>query len=175
LLSLLRSDRFDNILEIGVGQSSQLIAAYTLAADSRRSVHIEHDEDWLTASLPSSRRIAALHAPLGEARIGTRRIAWYQCEPPTERFSLVLVDGPPAASRATRHNRRGIANWLPEILADEFVLVIDDATRIGERQLVCDIERCLDAAGIAYLRAEFTGATSQAVFATPALRFAYYL
>jgi hypothetical protein len=175
LLSVLRSGDFPSILEIGVGHTTQLIASYTLAVETRRSVHLEHDATWLSETLPASPRVTALHSPLGSTSIGSRSIDWYQCEPPAERFSLVLVDGPPAASRSTRHNRRGVANWLPAILADEFVLVIDDATRVGERQLVLDVERSLAAAGITYLRAEFTGATSQILFATPGYRFAYYL
>lgn len=175
LLSLLRSRDFTRILEFGVGQSSKLISAYVDGTPGTTSMHIEHDKAWLDMAVPYSPEIQLVYAPLVKTKVFDKEVQWYSAERPESQFDLLLVDGPPAWSRETRFNRHGILNWIPEILADDFVLVFDDAARVGERKATAAVKRILSETGREVLSADFVGGSSQTVFATPKFRYAVYL
>lgn len=55
---------------------------------------------------------------------------------------LILVDGP-FGGRSER-SRRDIVPYLPQILAEEFVIMIDDCGRKGEENLVQEIRGILN-------------------------------
>ena len=175
LLSLLRSGDFTHILEFGVGQSSKLISAYVTGTPGATSMHVEHDKEWLDRAVPCSPGIQRVHAPLIKTKVFDKEVQWYSMERPESQFDLLLVDGPPALSRGMRFNRHGILNWIPEVLADDFVLIFDDAARIGERKATAAVKRILSETGREILSADFTGGSSQTVFATPKYRYAVYL
>lgn len=175
LLALLRSERFHSILELGVGRSTQLIAPYVAAGSDRRSVHVESDDAWLSASLPSAPRIQGLHAPLVETIVDGKRIEWYGCDRPDTQFDLVIIDGPAAWHWPNRYNRLGVLRWLPEILADEFVICIDDTARAVERRLASLVAQLLREKRPEARSMTFTGATSQTLFATSLFQWALYL
>lgn len=175
LLSLLRTGSFTRIMEFGVGQSSKLIGAYVASNPDATSVHVEHDKEWLDVAVPHSPRIQRVYAPLTDTVVFRRKVKWYAMERPASQFDLILVDGPPAWNRGTRFDRHGILNWIPEILADDFVLMFDDAARMGERRAVAETKRLFSAADYTTLSTDYTGGSSQTVFATPKFRNAVYL
>jgi hypothetical protein len=65
-----------------------------------------------------------------------------------------------------QYNRSGIINWLPEILQDEFVILIDDTNRIGEFQLARSIASKLEKSGIQVGTRDIVGGNSQIILAT---------
>ena len=62
--------------------------------------------------------------------------------------NLILIDGP-FGGKSSR-SRRDIIPHLPEILAEEFVIIVDDCGRKGEANLLQEITRLLENENIEY-------------------------
>ena len=60
-------------------------------------------------------------------------------EPPCE---LILIDGPFGGH--SERSRRDVVPYLPRILAEEFIIMIDDCGRKGEENLVKEIKSILN-------------------------------
>jgi predicted O-methyltransferase YrrM len=174
LLSVLRAGRTDRMLEFGVGQSSRVLRQYA-AEHGKELVHIDDNEEWLRIATEEGPGVSAEFRPPRPMRVGGHDIEWYSGEPPEGRFDLVLVDGPVAEAEGKTYNRLGVAEWIPDVLADEFVLVVDDASRPGEQALVGLVEQRLRAAGRQAGQRHIIGANSQMLFATPAFTEFLYL
>lgn len=120
-----------DILEIGAGQSSLLLDALARAGRAQSLVTLEHDAAWaarIAARVAHEVRVAPLRpapvfgieAPVYDINLGRR-------------FDLVVVDGPIGTPR---YSRWGTLQLLSESLAEEFVVVFDDAERPGERATI---------------------------------------
>lgn len=169
LLSILRDSPVSHLLEFGVGQTSRLLIQYAQRFQKSLTL-IEHDEYWLRDVVRCEQSVTALHARLRQTIVAGKSIRWYDCERPSETFDFVLVDGPMAHSTTNRYNRLGVMNWLPQLLQDEFILIVDDSSRAGESLLVELAVSSFRSRGVAVLRKEFMGATSQTIIVTPGLR-----
>jgi hypothetical protein len=174
LLNLLRDGRFNRVLELGVGKSTALITQWVQASGGS-SVHVDDDADWLAMAAAEQARVERIHAPLVATRVEKRDIRWYGCDRPEGAFDLVLVDGPQAWSRSSRYDRWGVLNWLPGVLADEFVIVLDDTSRRGERRLVHAAQTTLANAGRETKIREIVGANSQTLLVSPGHEAALYI
>ena len=76
-------------------------------------------------------------------------------------FELAVVDGP----RGTpRHSRRGLLSLLTPDLPDDFALVMDDASRFGERQTAGAVHRRLGELARPYQAGVTAAADAQIVF-----------
>jgi hypothetical protein len=175
LLSVLRDEPVHRVLEFGVGKSSQLITDYVRAFPDAASFHVEHDPLWLEQAVAEHPRVHKVFCALQPTLVQGRDINWYSADRPDERFDLIVVDGPPAFTSASRYARAGMLNWLPGVLADEFVLVVDDANRPGERWLTDQAESTFRAHGIQAEKRQLTAASTQLFFATPGRRSALYV
>jgi len=125
-----------SVLELGAGQSSLLLDALRVAGRVSAVTTLEHDADWaarIGARVGHEVRHAAL-CPVEVAGIVTPAYATAL----DRQFDCVIVDGPIGTPT---HSRLGALALIEHHLADDFVLVFDDAERPGERQT---IERCLD-------------------------------
>lgn len=179
LLSVLNADtELDATLELGVGASTQLITQWA-AARGKRSVHVDDDDAWLKTSLRTAdpERSTGVLAPLVRTRVAGRDISWYDLPDDfsDQRFGLVLIDGPQAWNRATRYDRIGAASRVADLLADEFVIVIDDASRPGERLLTQLLSSELENRGVSFTTRLIIAGNSQTLLVTPGYRFAAYL
>lgn len=135
--------RFRRVLELGSGASTILIArALELVGDDAQVVSLEHHERWAAEAARAidraglSRRARVVHAPL-VAYPGAPE-PWYDLsplEPDDGPFDLVLVDGPEGGARAPLA-RYGALPLLRDRLASGAVLLLDDALRKGEREIV---------------------------------------
>lgn len=174
LLILLREGEFHRVLELGVGKSTALLQQWA-SAHQAETAHVDDDAGWLEATVIDQPGSTAIHAPLATRTVLGREIEWYGSKPPSGRFDLVLVDGPQAWHSDNRYNRLGVLDWIPDILAEHFVLVVDDASRPGEQALVRTAERRLRASRPEVISREVIGGNSQALLATPRYRFAGFL
>ena len=69
--------------------------------------------------------------------------------------------------------RRDILPLLPGILAKDFIIMIDDCGRSGEKRTIADIEVVLAKSGIAYEKKLYTGEETKlaCVIASKTCRF----
>ena len=68
-------------------------------------------------------------------------------------------------------SRRDIFEFLPGILEDDFVIVIDDYDRIGEQNTVKEIEGILNAKGISYASGIYLGLSNICVITAECNKF----
>ncbi|UUY02898.1 hypothetical protein LRS13_19760 [Svornostia abyssi] len=174
LLSILREGEFSRVLELGVGKSTSLIQQWA-AAHEAETVHVDDDAEWLALTVKDQPGATAIHAPLRPTSVAGHKIDWYGADRPPGGFDLVLVDGPQAWTGDLKFNRLGALEWVPDVLAPEFIVLIDDASRPGERELATLAEAKLRNAGLEVQPRDVVGSNSQALLVTPKYRFAAYL
>lgn len=172
---LTEAQGIQRVLELGAGISTSLIAQWVASREGVSSVHVDDDEQWLAMTVPENPRITPVFAPLKAMSVGGHDIQWYDASAPAGPFDLVLVDGPQAWNAENRYHRLGVLTWLPEHLSDEFIVLVDDASRPGEHLLVGELEQAVASRDAPVHRRHVVGANSQTLLVTDAHRFAAYL
>lgn len=132
------------VVELGSGVST-IILARLLRERGGRLTSLEHDPGWLRVvgsqldreGLGDVARL--LHAPLGDHPLGLDGAPWYaqdavQALPAG--IDLLLVDGPPGYGAGMERSRYPALPVLGERLAPAALVVLDDAARPGEREVV---------------------------------------
>lgn len=141
-----------NILELGLGQSTRLTSQYAANLLAQHVV-VEHDQKWKEFFLEKLGALAkGLH--VWEAKLITKKDIndqeYYAYD--SENFAgaiqsiggkcdLILVDAP-FGGKAPKA-KCDILPYLPEILAENFAILIDDCGREGEQNTVREIKRIL--------------------------------
>lgn len=133
----LASEGSGPILECGSGLSTILVAAATHRT-GRELVSLDHWPEWGAKVNRELQRAGLTHARVQVAPLKTTdRYDWYDVSrdslPP--QVSLVLCDGPPGD---TRGGRSGLLPECWRLLAPDFVILLDDASREGERAVIAD-------------------------------------
>lgn len=130
------------VVECGSGTSS-LVGGYALERNGGgRLISLDHDAEFAAQTAAHVERhrlgdvVKVRVAPLTEADVAGGRAAWYAPEAwaDLDGIDLLVVDGPPANDDAT-------ARWpalplLYDRLAPGAIVVVDDAGRPGEREIV---------------------------------------
>lgn len=165
LLTILRTQRFESILELGSGLSTSLFLQYVLATGGKLT-SVENDLGWYGRLPDPSPQFNPIFAELEPVAVDRKELNWYGLDTPKDTYDLVLVDGPASYSRSTQNNRLGILQWFPDILEREFIIIVDDTGRTGEALLVGRISRLLDAYGIGVVMTEITGGSSHVILAS---------
>ena len=162
LLRIAEEMRPASVLDVGAGQSSRLWDRLRGVGLVGSVLTLEDDASW-------GERIGAqvshpvLVTPLRRAGVEGVSVDTYDWDAVRARgpFELVLIDGPRGVPR---HSRRGVLSLLtPETPAD-FALVMDDASRFGERQTVGAVHRRLAQLGRPYQAGVTSAADAQIVF-----------
>lgn len=174
LLRLLSEYQGLRILELGAGATTALTSAYA-RTQGGELVCIDDDHSWLERAVPEHDNVSSIYAPLAEKRTYGRDILWYEVSPPGQCYDVLLVDGPMAFHRDIRFSRLGVLDWVPDVLASEFVVIIDDADRIGESMLASAMTSKLKDRGIHVVRSNIIGASTQAMLLTERFRFLCYI
>lgn len=123
------------VLECGSGASTVLIGALT-SRTGLPFVSLEHLELW-HAKTKSLLRVTGLdHVSLRLRKIQKYDgFDWYQLPVlrPERQFDLLFVDGPPGT---TRGGRFGVLPCMLKRLTDDCVIILDDADRDAELQIL---------------------------------------
>lgn len=138
LLSVLMEESPSNIVELGIGKTTMLLSQYAASHEGVSVSSIDHDAFWLgVVKNEVNEQLQLLHYPLVQLGGWPGKRLWYNItEFPKENIELLIIDGPPAYSKNSRYDRMGIMDFVPDILAKEFIVIVDDASRIGESLLV---------------------------------------
>jgi predicted O-methyltransferase YrrM len=114
-----------SVMDIGAGLTSILLSAMA-DAFPHRAVTLESNEQWAKVIGPKIRHpllVSALRDD-GEYR-----------EQPAGTYDMVIVDGP---AGAMRHSRKSALAVLQKCLAEEFLVIFDDAERKGEQDTILE-------------------------------------
>lgn len=149
------------ILEFGLGESSKFISAYleNYLLDSYHTI-IEQDENWITSFMGRNKlsgRSDIKHCPVKQISIKGFQSWFYEGldEQVAGKFDLVIVDGPIGSARYSRYNIMSVIMKITP--ADDFVIIIDDANRQGEKDTLEDVFSLLGVKKIPYFKAYYSG------------------
>lgn len=78
LLTILRDEDINNILELGAGKSTILTSQYAEHFMKELSV-IDDDEYWLQQVVKKNSYVLPVYAKLSPITINNKRIEWYEC------------------------------------------------------------------------------------------------
>ena len=129
---VLNETRPKRILELGLGQSTRMIAQYAAAFQDVEHIVVEQDKTWtefFAQNTSLSPRTKIVHLPVVETNyLDDDRTLVYQdfeklCE--GQKFDLVSSDGP-AHSQSHKYRRVELVKLIPDHLADSFCIILDD-------------------------------------------------
>lgn len=131
------------ILELGLGESTKFISTYldNKLINSRHIV-IEQDMSWknqFRESFMLSERSDIIVCPLIKMKVkGFETNAYHNLDLAiTEKFDLYVIDGPFGSIHYSRYDIVNLAKSFVE--EDQFVIIIDDYNRNGEKETVIDL------------------------------------
>jgi predicted O-methyltransferase YrrM len=144
LLRIVRDTPVSSVLELGCGESTRLLSALR-AIKPLEIVSVEHEPFWRDLIANQVDHPIEL-CPLQSRNVLGRTVEAYTWSKRVleGQYDLILVDGPPGTSR---HSRRGALEVIEKTLADDFIILVDDAERRGEADTVQEIQRLLSSQG----------------------------
>lgn len=137
------------ILELGLGQSTKLTGQYSRYFGAMHTV-VEHDKEWVDFFCNGWNKLSQqTQIRLSELDkveyAGQKYFAYKDFDKVIESLQapceLILIDGP--FGSGSERARRDIVPHLPNILSEDFVIIIDDCGRKGETNLVQEIRGIL--------------------------------
>ena len=189
LFRILDEFRPKNILELGLGQSSKVIARYAeskIAGSGCSYTIIEHDKQWSDffqqrTPLPPCASIKNIALETHVFDDGKTSCLVYQYEEKEfssliktgGRYDLISIDAPFGSDTLSPYvySRIDIITHIPSCLAKHFVVIIDDYNRKGEKYTADLIMRKLKEYGIRYFSGEYWGIKGTIVIVSEDLRF----
>lgn len=134
-----------SILELGLGQSTKIIASYAnyMKKNNFDCEHyvVEHDGKWVehfskSFSLQNTEIIQLnmqeiMFEVSGLVNVNVNVYEGFQQAMSGKKFDLVFIDAPLGSDE---YSRIDLINILPECLKDSFVIFMDDYDRIGEQR-----------------------------------------
>ncbi|WNX83431.1 hypothetical protein RWV98_12510 [Agathobaculum sp. NTUH-O15-33] len=120
------------ILELGLGQSTRMIAQYAAAFDDVEHIVVEQDLEWINFfqqnySCPVSTKL--LHVPAEEINFlnddCTLVYRNLKEKLPSIQFDFMSIDGP-GHSRSQKYRRIDALKLIPQNLSDSFCVLMDD-------------------------------------------------
>lgn len=150
------------ILDLGLGISSSIISNYMKHHSFDDSCHtiIEHDPDWI--SFYTNKNKLSKASRIETVKLTRKELNGYSYEAyenlgsvvQGKKYDLISIDGPHGK---TRYSRRDILEFLPAILNDSFVIIIDDSERQGEKATISEIKTILTANNIEFCSSTYSG------------------
>ena len=138
-----------NILELGLGQSSKIINAYVSYQRKKgKNINyeiVEQDENWIDFYERENsieditiyqRDIECINSEYGELN----RYVDFSSVVKGKKYNFISIDGPWGGEKISRMD---VYNELPQILDNEFVVLVDDYVREGEKVMVSLFEQRL--------------------------------
>lgn len=165
------------ILELGLGQSTRMIAQYAATHEGVEHIVVEHDPEWIhffsqDFSLPASTRILQLEremVPYEETQ-QVRVFRGFQEALDGKQFDFISVDAP-LGGDMKEYARIDVLRMMPKCLSQDFVVMVDDAQRPGEKHTVAAMEKCLQEHGIAYQRGGYNGKKDSVLLCSQSVGF----
>jgi hypothetical protein len=139
------------VVELGGGVSTCYIGRLLASLGAGHLWTIEHDERWadflrnqlVSEGLDQVVTVVCAGLESVESRWPDEKATWYDREQVRgamagQLVDLLLVDGPPAYQSDRTHARYPALPFFRSFLADDYAVILDDVSRVGEQ----DIIRC---------------------------------
>ena len=179
-----------NILEMGLGQTTKLTTQYADYFKFSNLTTIEGDQVWIdnfskNIEVPDNANIVqcdvervvideSLEIP--NKTIESNRYKNLDKILKDEKFDLIIIDGPQGfidypPIKSSTYSRTNIWNLIPNNLADEFIIIIDDYDRIGEQNTIKHVEELLNKENIKFDKCITKGLKTQCIILTEKYKF----
>ena len=175
---VLNEIRPKRILELGLGQSTRMLGQYTMAKENVTHLVVEHDPEWIAFfkrdfALSERSRIIQLDREMERYKEASevRVFKGFAEQFKNEKFDFISIDAPLGADMK-QYSRIDVLKILPDCLADDFVIMIDDSQRPGETQTVKEMTNKLENSGIAYKTGKYAGNKECTIICSENLKFA---
>ncbi len=165
------------ILELGLGQSTRMIAQYAMEHEGVEHIVVEDSQDWVSFftnnfSMPPCSKIEMCETDMVPFQNAEQVRVYKGLKEKLEgkRFDFIAIDAPWGGDMK-QYARIDILQMLPECLSENFVILFDDCQRIGEQHTVIEIEEYLKRCGISYKKGKYTGKKECIIFCAEQLGF----
>ena len=166
-----------NILELGLGQSTKMIGQYTSYYKRVHHQVVEHDPEWIdffkkNYSLSERTKLIQLNrefVPYKEAE-KVRVFKDFSQTFKGQKFDFISIDAP-LGGDMKEYARIDVLQMIPACLAEDFIIMIDDCERSGEKRTVMEMERVLQENQILYRKGKYSGKKDCIVIASNVLKF----
>jgi hypothetical protein len=164
-----------NIIELGLGESSKFVSTYLdhyLTAS--KHLIIEHDPNWKSVfenNFKLSSRSSIDIKPLVKKKYKNFEYNGYE-NIETEidsKFDLYLIDGPFGSPNYSRFDVYNLAEKLTS--QDDFIIIMDDYHRIGERETTDELLSMFEAKNIKIYSTVYKGLKSVKIIATEKYKY----
>lgn len=160
---VLNEARPKRILELGLGQSTRMIAQYAAVHKDVEHTVVENDAEWIEFfkndfAMSECTKIVQLETemlPYKDAD-AVRVFKGFREAFAGQKFDFIFIDAP-LASDMTQYARIDVLRMLPECLSDDFVVMLDDAERSGETHTTAEMEKCIQENAIPYKKGRYCG------------------
>ena len=178
LYRVLNETRPESILELGLGQSTKMIAQYAAyyQPDVLHRV-VEHDPEWVRTMersflLPETTSLVQLELAQTTYGEDTEVISYsdFPAQTGDRKYNLICIDGP-FGGRAKHYARVDVLSILPHSLSESFAIILDDHNRHGEQNTGREIRRVLRQSGVPHHWTEYAGEKSVLIITSADLKF----
>ena len=166
-----------NILELGLGQSTKMIGQYTSYYKRVHHQVVEHDPEWIdffkkNYSLSERTKLIQLNREFVSYK-EAEKVRVFKDFSQTfkgQKFDFISIDAP-LGGDMKEYARIDVLQMIPTCLAEDFIIMIDDCERSGEAHTVMEMERVLQENQILYKKGKYSGKKDCIVIASNALKF----
>ena len=170
-----------NILEFGLGQTTKLTTQYIAHKNPEAYLNVcEHNVDWIKIyqpELPKHEHIRINHLDLEYFEYRRKRNDKYAGlleMVGDQKFDLIIVDGPVGGGKNLP--RSNVVDLICHgNLSENFVIIFDDAERVGEKNTIRKAQTALRKKSIAFQTFERFGIKRQAYIVSKSRAFASFL
>ena len=169
-----------NILEMGMGQTSKLTSQYVAYKNQNATLDIiENDADWIDiyqSQLPLNERVKIhlCNLEFFEFKgVENRKYRALDNVIKDKKYNLVIVDGPLGSRQLLP--RSNIIDIVMSNLADDFIIIFDDAERKGEQETISQTKAKLTELGIEFTTQQRDALKSQFIIFSKSFNFARFL
>jgi predicted O-methyltransferase YrrM len=174
LFRILNDVKPKNILEFGLGESSKMTLQYRAHQKNAQLTIIEQNETWSKLFIqkhPSAEAHIKI-LPVVQCDVKGHAVNVYDELIPLlkgNKYDLIFIDGPIGSPAYSRYQFADIIEH--NLLADDFVMILDDANRPGEKQTLDDAMKLLQDKGIDFRHAVYSGEKDVFLICSPGLEF----
>ncbi|WP_296870337.1 glycosyltransferase [uncultured Methanobrevibacter sp.] len=157
LYRILNDAKPKNILELGLGQTTRLTTQYVNHFNDSKLTVVEGDKEWIdlfTESLDINDNTQILNLDLESFTYQddeTIRFKGFLEALGDQKFDLIIIDGPQGFIMDSENNvielnysRTNVWQLIPQNLADDFIIIMDDFNRVGEQNTFEHIRELLN-------------------------------
>lgn len=163
-----------SILEFGLGQSSKLFSLYSNFYKVHYDI-IEQDETWIKffgSENVLGETINIHHRKIKDFHDNDGGVIYKYSEidsiVSSMKYNIISIDGPWGGKN---YSRIDIINFLPQILDKQFLIIIDDYNRIGEKRTINMIQKKLKSSNIEYNIQVYNGSKEICIIVSSDLKF----